>query len=118
MYGIALGIAERVLQGAQLHMPEAVHEASSIYWISSSGDLGSGATSLSIGDLSSGFDALAPELGSGGGGGGFSGGEAAEAGAGAAGSAEPRPARSQRAIWCRGSARGTLRHMNSDDAVR
>ena len=76
VYGIAFGIAERVLQGAQLHMPEAIHQASSIYWISSSGDLGSGATSLSIGDLASGFgSALSPpNSGSGGGGGGFSGG--------------------------------------------
>ncbi|MDQ2911047.1 MAG: DUF2207 domain-containing protein, partial [Actinomycetota bacterium] len=38
VYGIAFGIAERVLQGAQLHMPEEVHQASSIYWISPSGD--------------------------------------------------------------------------------
>ena len=84
VYGIAFGIAERVLQGAQLHMPEAVHEASSIYWISSSGDLGSGATSLSIGDLAPGSAALAPRtrdrwrrrrlLGRGGGGGGGGGG--------------------------------------------
>jgi hypothetical protein len=29
VYGIAFGIAERVLQGAQLHMPEALHQASS-----------------------------------------------------------------------------------------
>ncbi len=43
-------------------------------------------------------------------------GEAAEAEAAAEGSAESRPARSQRAIWCHASARGTLRHMNSDDA--
>ena len=73
VYGIAFGIAERVLQGAQLHMPEALHEASSIYWISSWGDLGSGPTSLSIGDLASGFgSALAPpNSGSGGFGGGF-----------------------------------------------
>src|SRR6185295_8553419 len=55
VYGITFGIAERVLQGAQLHMPEALHEASTIYWISPGGDLGSGASSLSIGDLSSGF---------------------------------------------------------------
>jgi uncharacterized membrane protein len=76
VYGIAFGIAERVLQGAQLHMPEAVHNASSIYWISSGGNLGSGATSLSIGDLAAGFgSALAPpNSGAGGGGGGFSGG--------------------------------------------
>ena len=26
VYGIAFGIAERVLQGAQLHMPEALHD--------------------------------------------------------------------------------------------
>jgi uncharacterized membrane protein len=76
VYGIAFGIAERVLQGAQLHMPEALHQASAIYWISPTGDLGSGATSLSIGDLAAGFgDALAPpNSGAGGGGGGFSGG--------------------------------------------
>jgi uncharacterized membrane protein len=72
VYGITFGIAERVLQGAQLHMPEALHEASTIYWISPHGDLGSGASSLSIGDLASGFgSALAPpNSGSGGGGGG------------------------------------------------
>ena len=49
VYGIAFGIAERVLQGAQLHMPEALHEASSIYWISPSSDLGSGPSALAIG---------------------------------------------------------------------
>ncbi|HVM17860.1 MAG TPA: DUF2207 domain-containing protein, partial [Gaiellaceae bacterium] len=70
VYGIALGIAERVLQGAQLHMPAELHEASTIYWISPHGDLGSGASALAIGDLSSGFgSALAPpSSGSGGGG--------------------------------------------------
>ncbi|HWC31779.1 MAG TPA: DUF2207 domain-containing protein, partial [Actinomycetota bacterium] len=61
VYGIALGIAERVLQGAQLLMPRELAEASSVYWISGSSDLGSGATSLGIGDLSSGFgSALTP----------------------------------------------------------
>ena len=77
VYGIAFGIAERVLQGAQIHMPEELAEASSIYWISPHGDLGSGASALAIGDLSSGFgSALAPpsSSGSGGSGGGFSGG--------------------------------------------
>src|SRR5215211_3961797 len=76
VYGIAFGIADRVLQAAHLHMPEALAQASSIYWISPNGDLGSGASSMSIGDLSSGFgSALAPpSSGSGGGGGGFSGG--------------------------------------------
>ena len=33
VYGIAFGIAERVLQGAHLHMPEELHDQSSIYWI-------------------------------------------------------------------------------------
>jgi uncharacterized membrane protein len=76
VYGIAFGIADRVLQGAQIHMPEELHEASRIYWISPTGDLGSGPSALSIGDLASGFgSALAPpSSGAGGGGGGFSGG--------------------------------------------
>jgi uncharacterized membrane protein len=76
VYGIAFGIAERVLQGAQLHMPEALAQASTIYWVGPHGDLGSGPTSMSIGDLASGFgSALAPpSSGSGGFGGGFSGG--------------------------------------------
>src|SRR6185369_10858845 len=46
VYGIAFGIAERVLQGAQLHMPDEMHQASSIYWISPTGDLGSGPSAL------------------------------------------------------------------------
>ena len=37
VYGIAFGIAERVLQGAHIHMPEELHEASAIYWISPGG---------------------------------------------------------------------------------
>jgi uncharacterized membrane protein len=89
VYGIALGIAERVLQGAQLLMPRELAEASSIYWISSSSDLGSGATSLGIGDLSSGFgSALTPpsSSGAGGGGGGFSGGGGGFSGGGGGGS--------------------------------
>ena len=61
VYGIAFGIAERVLQGAQLHMPEALAQASTLYWIGPHGDLASGPTSLSIGDLAAGFgSALAP----------------------------------------------------------
>ena len=66
-----------MLQGAQLHMPEELHDASSIYWISPNGNLGSGASALAIGDLSSGFgSALAPpsSSGSGGSGGGSRGG--------------------------------------------
>jgi uncharacterized membrane protein len=74
VYGIAFGIAERVLQGAHLLMPEELHNQSTIYWISPTGDLGSGPSALAISDLSSGFgSALAPP-GSSGGGGGFSGG--------------------------------------------
>ena len=34
VYGIAFGIADRVLQAAHLHMPEALAQASTIYWIS------------------------------------------------------------------------------------
>ena len=61
VYGIAFGLAERVLQGAQLHMPEALAQASTLYWIGPYGDLGSGPTSMSIGDLAAGFgSALAP----------------------------------------------------------
>ncbi|MBD0330714.1 MAG: DUF2207 domain-containing protein, partial [Thermoleophilia bacterium] len=55
VYGIAFGLAERVLQAAHLHMPPALHEASSVYWISPNGDLGSGPSALAIGDLSAGF---------------------------------------------------------------
>src|SRR4029079_12863612 len=49
VYGIAFGIAERVLQAAHLAMPEPLAQASSIYWISPNGGLGGGATSLGIG---------------------------------------------------------------------
>ena len=44
VYGIAFGIAERVLQAAHMAMPEELAQASSIYWISNGGGLGSGAT--------------------------------------------------------------------------
>lgn len=76
VYGIAFGIADRVLQAAHMSMPEEVAQASSIYWISPGGNLGAGATSIAIGDLASGFgSALAPpSSGAGGGGVGFSGG--------------------------------------------
>ena len=87
VYGIAFGIAERVLQAAQLHMPEALHDASSVYWISPGFDLGSGPSAMSIGDLASGFgDALAPPNSGGGGfGGGFSGGGGGGGGGGSVG---------------------------------
>ena len=71
VYGIAFGIADRVLQAAHVAMPEQMATASTIYWISPTGDLGSGASALAISDLSAGFgSALAPPS-SGSGGGGF-----------------------------------------------
>jgi uncharacterized membrane protein len=88
VYGIAFGIAERVLQGAHLHMPQALHDQSSIYWIVPvGGNLGSGPSALAIGDLSSGFgSALTPPSSSGSGfGGGFSGGGGGGSGGGGGG---------------------------------
>ena len=78
-------------------MPEALAQASPIYWISPSGNLGSGASSLGIGDLASGFgSALAPpSSGSGGGGGGFSGGGGGGGGGGAAAPGKPCGTRPQ-----------------------
>jgi uncharacterized membrane protein len=85
VYGIAFGIAERVLQGAQLRMPKELHDQSSVYWITPYGDLGSGASAFAIGDLSAGFgSALAPPSSSGSGG-GFSGGGGGGGGGGRGG---------------------------------
>jgi uncharacterized membrane protein len=53
VYGIAFGIAERVLAAAHLHMPADLQEQSTVYWISSSPDLGSGATALGISSIAS-----------------------------------------------------------------
>src|SRR5581483_3261765 len=39
VYGIAFGIADRVLQAAHLSMPKELAESSSIYWISPNGSL-------------------------------------------------------------------------------
>jgi uncharacterized membrane protein len=66
VYGIAFGIAERVLQGAQLHMPEALHEASSIYWISSWATSAQARRACRSATSRPGSSALAPELRSGG----------------------------------------------------
>jgi len=76
VYGIAFGIADRVLQAAHLAMPKELHDASAIYWISPNVGLGSGPSAIGINDLAAGFgSALAPpSSGSGGFGGGFSGG--------------------------------------------
>ena len=50
VYGITFGIAERVLQAAQLHMPEALHEASSTTGSRRAETSEAGASSLSIGE--------------------------------------------------------------------
>ena len=66
VYGIAFGIAERVLQAAQLHDARGARTRRARSTGSRhGGDLGSGATSLSIGDLASGFGSAlaAAELG-------------------------------------------------------
>ena len=52
VYGIAFGIAEQVLQAAQLKMPDELDQPSTVYVASPTGDLGSGPTALGIGDLS------------------------------------------------------------------
>jgi uncharacterized membrane protein len=88
VYGIAFGIAERVLQGAQLHMAQELHDQSSIYWITPlGGNLGSGPTALAISDLSSGFGSVLtpPSSSSSGFGGGFSGGGGGGSGGGGGG---------------------------------
>jgi len=74
VYGIAFGIAERVLQAAHLRMPEALHDQSSIYWISPNGAVGTGPSQLAIGDLSAGFGSALTPPSSSSGSSGFSGG--------------------------------------------
>lgn len=75
VYGIAFGLADRVLQAAQLHMPEALQDQSSLYWVSSNADLGSGASLLVLSDFSSGLSsALTPVITTSSGGGGDFGG--------------------------------------------
>jgi hypothetical protein len=62
-----------VLQAAQVGMTEQMAAASSIYWISAS-NLGSGASSLAIGDVTAAFGSALTLPSSGSCGGGFSGG--------------------------------------------
>ncbi|MFP5298089.1 MAG: DUF2207 family protein [Actinomycetota bacterium] len=73
VYGIALGIAERVLAAAQLYAPPELATSSPVFWISPDGNLGSGASAFAIGDISSAVASAAAPSASGGGG-GFSGG--------------------------------------------
>ena len=94
VYGIAFGIAERVLQAAHLQMPEELHEQSSIYWICPTGDLGSGrARSRSATSPPASAPRSPRRIGLGRRGGGFSGG-----GGGAAAAAEAGPGRRPRAV--------------------
>ncbi|MGH2752941.1 MAG: DUF2207 family protein, partial [Actinomycetota bacterium] len=53
VYGIAFGIADRVLAAAQLHAPPELDTTSSVFWISHGGSLGSGRTAFAIGSISS-----------------------------------------------------------------
>ena len=81
-YGIALGVADRVLEAAQLHAPEELQTTSNVYWINSSGPLGSGHSGFAISDISGAVaSAAAPSSG---GGGGFSGGGGGGGGGGGA----------------------------------
>ena len=52
VYGIAFGVADRVLAAAQLHAPPELDTTSSIYWINPGGSLGSGRTAFAIGNIS------------------------------------------------------------------
>ncbi len=77
VYGIAFGLAERVLEAAQIVAPEVVRQGSGLYSPSLYGNgHGSFYSGPSMNSLSSGFSSAlaAPSSGSGGGGGGFSGG--------------------------------------------
>ena len=55
VYGISFGIAGKVLEARTCHMPQELHEQSSIYWISANGSPGSGASALGIEKLVGGF---------------------------------------------------------------
>ena len=66
VYGIAFGIAEQVLKAAHLYMPPELHEQSTVYWISSSPDLGSGATSLGISSIASDIESALTPISTGG----------------------------------------------------
>lgn len=71
-YGIAFGVADRVLAAAELHAPPELAERSSIYFISPGGHLGAGSSAFAISDISGAVASASPP--SSGGGGGFSGG--------------------------------------------
>ncbi len=81
-YGIALGVADRVLAAAQLYAPAELNETSSVYWVSHQGHLGSGPAWGAISDIGS---AVSSATVSSGGGGGFSGGGGGGSGGGGGG---------------------------------
>jgi uncharacterized membrane protein len=94
VYGIAFGLAERVLEAAHLHMPQELYDASSLYWASADGGFGAGATESALRGLTGGLvGALTPvptsssssSSGSSGFGGGFSGGGGSGGGGGGGG---------------------------------
>jgi uncharacterized membrane protein len=85
-YGIAFGVAERVLAAAQLHAPPELRAGSSVFFIDSQGYIGAGLSGAVISDISHAMQtASAPS--SSGGGGGFSGGGFSGGGGGGGGGA-------------------------------
>lgn len=82
-YGIAFGVAERVLAAAQLHAPEALNSQSSVFWISDRGGLGAGRSAFAIGEISNAISSAAQS--SSGGGWGFGGGGGGGGGRGGGG---------------------------------
>jgi uncharacterized membrane protein len=79
VYGIVLGVADRVLRAAHLHAPPDLVDRSNLYWIGG-GNLGGGLTALHLASLSSAIGhavaAGSPSSGGGGFGGGGGGGGA------------------------------------------
>lgn len=76
-YGIAFGVADRVLAAAQLHAPPELNQTSSVYWVGGYGQPGAGLSSFAIADISHAISTARPPSSSGssgGFGGGFSGG--------------------------------------------
>ncbi|MBK5269290.1 MAG: DUF2207 domain-containing protein, partial [Acidimicrobiia bacterium] len=73
VYGIALGVAEDVLEAARLYAPQDLEQTSSVYWYGSHGYSGGHSSNAISGIESALSGAFAPPASSGGGG-GFSGG--------------------------------------------
>ncbi|HEX6302274.1 MAG TPA: DUF2207 domain-containing protein [Acidimicrobiia bacterium] len=85
VYGIALGVAEQVLEQARLVAPVELEQSSSIYWYGNNG-FGGGPTQNAFVGLESALSgAFTPPSSSSGGGGGFSGGGGGGSGGGGGG---------------------------------